>query len=204
MARHSGYLGMVKIDATPGENVFINSFTFDTFDNMVAFTRSRTRDQLLARLEPMLESTSAYQLNEERSMGNAFSELLVSTGGTVPVQPPPMWKSCILIICPLFILVFQLGQPLGGYLAEANIYPFVSKFIGVAVLVPIMTYFGIPTMHMFFGKWLNMPRKKCLNRTYYKHLEYLEFLDTGIPVYMQVIILITFVLANLLSDDVSE
>lgn len=202
MSRHKGYLGMVKIDPTPGESVYINSFTFDTFDNLVAFTRSHCRDELLARLEPMLESTSAYQINEERYLGNTWSELFVSTGGTVPDRPPPLWKSCILIICPLFILVFQLGTPLAAYLAASNppIDPYLAKFIGVAVIVPLMTYFGVPTMHMFFGKWLNMPRKKNIH---YPHLAYFEFLDIGIPVYMQVVVLITFILTNVLSPDIS-
>jgi antibiotic biosynthesis monooxygenase (ABM) superfamily enzyme len=202
MSCHKGYLGMVRIDPAPGESLYINSFTFDTFDNLIAFTRSRGRNKLLAKLNPMLESTSAYEINEERLMGNAWSELFVATGGRVPSRPPPLWKSCILTICPLFILVFQLGTPLGGYLAEANIEPHFATLIIVAVMVFLMTYFAVPTMQMFFGKWLNMPRGKPNPR--FKHLEYFEFLDTGIPMYMQIVVLITFILANVLSADVSE
>ena len=42
-------------------------------------------------------------LLQERLYVDAFSELFVSTGGHVTSRPPPLWKTVVLTIIPLFV-----------------------------------------------------------------------------------------------------
>ena len=99
------------------------------------------------------------------------------------------------------MFVWNMGFPLTQYMLDADINEKFATFLTIISMVALVTYIGVPVMHMFFGNWLNLPRKK--NKKF-KHLKYFRFLDVGVSFYMKIVICITFVLANTLSNDVSE
>lgn len=55
------------------------------------------------RLEGMLLGTSVSEVNEEQSFAAVFDELFVSTGGAASLAHPPVWKTTLLVIAPLFV-----------------------------------------------------------------------------------------------------
>lgn len=83
MKKWPGYCGMIRIAPKSDEDPFINSLTWDSYSNLLAFAHSDIRTILLTKLEPMLEATSQAQIGQERVFKDAFSELFIPTGATV-------------------------------------------------------------------------------------------------------------------------
>lgn len=81
MARYPGFVGLTTIEPSNEDDPFINSFTFSNLQNLMSFFGSEVRKQLLSELEVMLQGTSIAEVARERVLGDAFSELFVSTGG---------------------------------------------------------------------------------------------------------------------------
>jgi hypothetical protein len=81
MARYPGFVGLTTIEPSNEDDPFINTFTFSNLQNLMSFFGSEVRKQLLLELEVMLQGTSIAEVARERVLGDAFSELFVSTGG---------------------------------------------------------------------------------------------------------------------------
>jgi antibiotic biosynthesis monooxygenase (ABM) superfamily enzyme len=155
MAKYEGYLGMVRIPPRTPEEPHVNCFTYDSYEHLLQFQQSARRRELLLKLEPMLSSVSTAQLSDERAMYDAFTELFVPTGGCAAPRPPPVWKSTILTIVPLFIIVWQEGGNLNPYIYKTKIDFFLALFFTVCVSVTVSTYVGVPLMQSQFGAWLH-------------------------------------------------
>ena len=56
----------------------------------------------------MLEGNSVAEVNAERMMHDAFSELYVATGDKVPFRPPPVWKTMMFTILSLQVRIALL------------------------------------------------------------------------------------------------
>jgi antibiotic biosynthesis monooxygenase (ABM) superfamily enzyme len=158
MAKHRGFLGTTLIEPPREGDPYVYSFSFDTLDNLLHYIGSPIRDQLLEELEPMLEATSVAQVAQERAIGNLFAELFVTSEGLVPVRPPPLWKTCILVTIPLFIVVWPVTVNVLPILVTSyklNIYAALT--ICSVITVFANTYIGVPLMNMQFGEWLMAP-----------------------------------------------
>lgn len=75
------------------------------------------------------------------------------------------------------VLLFEVGLPQE-----------LVNFIGTAITVFVNSYFGVPVMHMFFGKW-HRRHRKLINRDD----SVLSFLDLGLSKKWQVIVLAVYV-----------
>jgi len=115
----------------------------------------------------------------------------VGTGENAAVRPPPLWKSCILTIIPLHIIVWLLGINFYPYLYVSGINDVVVVFIASVVNVFLNSYIGVPLMHSQFGRWLHMSRP-------IHPLPYIGFLDCGFSKFYQVTLLVFWVLMNVL------
>ena len=148
MQRWEGYIGMVRIAPKHDEDSFINCTSWESYPHLQAFSQSTERTILLSKLEPMLEGTSQAQVGEERVFRDAFSELFVATGDTVAKRPPPLWKTTILSIIPLYIIVWSVGGNLQPYLNKDE--PQMSRvpqiFILTIINVTMNSYVGVPLM----------------------------------------------------------
>ena len=148
MQRWEGYIGMVRIAPKHDEDSFINCTSWDSYSHLQAFSQSTERAILLSKLEPMLEGTSQAQVGEERVFRDAFSELFVATGDTVAKRPPSLWKTTILAIIPLFIIVWSVGGNLQPYLNkdDSQMSRVLQTFILTIIDVTINSYVGVPLM----------------------------------------------------------
>ena len=89
------------------------------------------------------------------SYSDAFSELFVATGGSIPARPPNKWKTAILTTIPLHIIVWKVGNELAPYLIKAHVPMLVTMLILAFINVFINVYIGVPLMNYLFGEWLN-------------------------------------------------
>jgi len=187
MSRHEGFLGLTTIIPKHDDDPYVNSFAFDTYDHLMCFITSDRRKRIIKKLEPLLQATCAAEVNEERVINSAFAELFVSTGDCAAPRPPPIWKTVILIIIPLHIIVWQIGYNLVPILiVGAGLSPIVARIVSTVVTVTTNTYIGVPLMHSQFGDWLTCDEFRSKRSTTF------EFLDVGLSRTMQVIVLIIF------------
>jgi antibiotic biosynthesis monooxygenase (ABM) superfamily enzyme len=197
MRHWAGFLGMVKISPRKDGDPYIISFSFDTAEHILAFSKSERRKELLLRLPVMLEATSQAEINEERTISDGFSELFVATGGSAKRRPPPLWKTCILTIIPLHLIVWQAGGALDQYLIPTGMSIYASVLIKLVINITFNSYIGVPLMVLLFGDWLHIPRP-------IHGVSYMRFLDRGLlkPVRYAVVVVYMFVciLAGLLSS----
>ena len=117
---------------------------------------------------------------------------MIVTGDRVKIRPPPLWKSCILTIVPLFIVVWQVGGALEPYLLPTGMPFNAIAFIKLSINLVINSYIGLPLMMSQFGEWLHMPR------TSYSW-PYIRFLDKGLVWQFKYILVICYITANLLA-----
>lgn len=186
-----GFFGMVKISPLKDKDPYILSFSFDTAEHLLAFSKSDRRKELLLNLVPLLEATSIAEINEERTINDTFSELFVATGGAVKRRPPPLWKTCILTIVPLHFIVWQVGGALDLYLIPTGMSIFAIAFIKLAIHITINSYIGVPLMFFLFGDWLNLPRPV-------KGVSYIRFLEFGVLRPVRYAIVVVYTLSCLL------
>lgn len=185
MRRWPGFLGLVKLAPLKDGDPYIMSFAFENIESLMAFSKSAQRQELLLRLDPMLEATSSSIINDERTLSDGFSELFVATGGSAKRRPPPLWKTCTLAIIPLTLIVWQVGGAIDPYLLNAGLenYIYTRTFIKLCINICVNNYVGVPLMYSLFGNWLHMPRPT-------KQLRYIRFLDVGLlKVYRYLLVL---------------
>jgi antibiotic biosynthesis monooxygenase (ABM) superfamily enzyme len=175
MRRWPGFLGLVKLSPRQDGDPYIMSFAFQSIETLMAFSKSTNRQELLVRLDPMLEATSSSIINDERTLSDGFSELFVPTGGAAKRRPPPLWKTCTLAIIPLTIIVWQVGGAIDPYLIDAGLENFLytRTFIKLCINICINNYVGVPVMYSLFGSWLHTPRPV-------KSITYIRFLEVGL------------------------
>ena len=131
-------------------------------------------------------------VSEERVIQDAFSELFVATGADIEpaLRPPPLWKTAVLTVIPLFIIVWQVGGNLAPYVGRSGqLPPLVVTLVVIAVAVSFNSYIGVPLVHSMFGDWLLVPRPAHPPAPY----SYIAFLDSGISSkYVQVLLVLIF------------
>ena len=188
MARHPGFVGLTTIEPLNDDDPFINTFSYDSLQNFMCYINSDVRKQLLLELEVMLQGTSIAEVARERAIGDAFSELFVSTGGLAAVRRPPLWKTSILVLIPLFLVVWPVNTCLYPILVnQYEMNPILANFLCTFLNVLATTYVGVPLMHAHFGDWLKAERT-------FEKWPCFQFLDTGFPRYVQHVLLVAYIL----------
>jgi antibiotic biosynthesis monooxygenase (ABM) superfamily enzyme len=191
MSKFKGFGGLVTIAPTRDGEPHINSFTYESFEDLMEFSKSKPRENLLKRLKPMLEADSEYQMEVERSFNDAFTELFTDSSGKANNRPPPLWKSVILTILPLYIIVFYIGYEVSLFLVSLGFNVYVSIFITTLINVWLNSYIGVPFVQSHFMLWLLAPR--AVNND----TEWI-YLDIGLPFKYQLIFLILYVAIQVL------
>lgn len=215
LPRHKGYLGMMRILPACDEDAYINSFTFDTLQNLMDYIKSEGRMELLRyndclsynkavvfntlylfrELEPMLSATCEADLSQERVINNAFSELFVHTGSAAHMRPPPIWKSVILTIVSLMTIIWLAGNGINVVFAKEGLDAWTSLFLNCVLTVGLNTWIGLPSMQYLFGEWLRLPvpPQGSFGCTACK------FLDDGFSLPIQCIVFVIYCALNILS-----
>eukprot|EP00633_Aureoumbra_lagunensis_P005743 CAMPEP_0197321132 /NCGR_PEP_ID=MMETSP0891-20130614/63411_1 /TAXON_ID=44058 ORGANISM="Aureoumbra lagunensis, Strain CCMP1510" /NCGR_SAMPLE_ID=MMETSP0891 /ASSEMBLY_ACC=CAM_ASM_000534 /LENGTH=538 /DNA_ID=CAMNT_0042812845 /DNA_START=38 /DNA_END=1651 /DNA_ORIENTATION=+ len=163
-----GFLGSdVFREQENDQQIYVTLFRFATVRQLQNWLDSDTRAQFLLKLQPYVESVSDYATlgsslrlvakpldldSSSRAQRNFFGELLFHES-TKPPTPPPLYKTCILIILGLFLVAWiistHLNQPL-----EHNLPHFLlATLCSTSVTVIGTSYFGAPLINFFFYNW---------------------------------------------------
>lgn len=179
MSQFEGFLGLTVFQEEGVEGVFIHSFCFDTFEHMSKFVNSPERLALVQRLDPMLAGTTTAEINYERTLNSAFSEISVPTGETISLKPPPIWKTSCLVFAPLYFIILLAIEVVAWRMK--NLY--VSLFVTTFITVSVNTYLGVPLVSYLFGEWLKLP---------YSTDKFFSYLNIGFPVWMQYVMAVIY------------
>ena len=147
------------------DEIFI---TFDGLCTLNDWMTSPERQVLTKELEPMLAGQDIVQLVKNRALPDAFTDLLVRQGESVPVRPPKKWKVYWLTSCGLFFTSLIFERILPHYydkwgISSPNTHKRLVAFVDVLFSTWFVSYLMQPLLIMQFSEWLR--RKSYENET---------------------------------------
>jgi antibiotic biosynthesis monooxygenase (ABM) superfamily enzyme len=146
---------------------YVIIFRFNTFENLAKWENSETRREWLAKSkevaegEPVVEKQTGLEIwftPRSRSgsiKGNKASSPSSSSTTTAPTAPP-RYKMAIVITAVIFVLVSILLPQIRQLTTGLHIH--LSTFIGVVIMVLLMTYVIMPSVTRLLGPWLSKKR----------------------------------------------
>jgi uncharacterized protein len=162
--RFEGHMGVNVIrpsDLSNPEYVII--FRFNTFENLARWENSEVRREWIAKSkevaegEPVIEKQTGLEVwFTPRSSSGSIRGNNASSTTTAPSAPPPRYKMAIVITAIIFILVSILLPQIRQLTTGLHIH--LSTFLGVAIMVLLMTYVIMPFVTRLLGPWLSKKR----------------------------------------------
>jgi antibiotic biosynthesis monooxygenase (ABM) superfamily enzyme len=161
--KFEGHMGVNVIrpsDLSNPEYVII--FRFNTFENLAKWENSEVRRQWLAKSkevaegEPVIEKQTGLEFwfTPHSRTGRSVNGDKAPTPIAPP--PPPRYKMAIVITAVIFILVSILLPQIRQLTTGLHIH--LSTFIGVVIMVLLMTYVIMPSVTRLLGPWLSKKR----------------------------------------------
>jgi uncharacterized protein len=162
--RFEGHMGVNVIRPSDQSNPeYVVIFRFNTFENLARWENSEARREWIAKSkevaegEPVIERQTGLEIwftppsrsGESIKGNNALSS---STTTTAPTAPP-RYKMAIVITAVIFILVSILLPQIRQLTTGLHIH--LSTFLGVAIMVLLMTYVIMPSVTRLLGPWLS-------------------------------------------------
>jgi antibiotic biosynthesis monooxygenase (ABM) superfamily enzyme len=166
--RFEGHMGVNVIrpsDISNPEYVII--FRFNTFENLARWENSEARREWLAKSkelaegEPVVEKQTGLEIwftPRSRSGGSIKGNNKASSpsSSTTASAAPPRYKMAVIITAVIFILVSVLLPQIRQLTTGLHIH--LSTFIGVVIMVLLMTYVIMPFLTRLLGPWLSKKR----------------------------------------------
>eukprot|EP00613_Pedinella_sp_CCMP2098_P082137 CAMPEP_0171940024 /NCGR_PEP_ID=MMETSP0993-20121228/36735_1 /TAXON_ID=483369 /ORGANISM="non described non described, Strain CCMP2098" /LENGTH=283 /DNA_ID=CAMNT_0012581963 /DNA_START=9 /DNA_END=860 /DNA_ORIENTATION=- len=162
-----------------GTSQFIVIFRVASRETMEEWLSSKERTMVFAKAKAWQGAASTFshtKLNQELLGGtgtltktiDVFGLLLLGdahdhedhVGALPPVQPPPLYRTCILTTLGLFLVAWPVVSKLQPVLVEKGFPLTLILLITTSINVFLNTYFGAPFMNFLFGGWLQQPRAK--------------------------------------------
>jgi len=180
------------------DDIYTGIFRFDELKSMQAWMNSAERMELLVEVQPYLASPDAVTATSTRFLPDAFTDLFVSQGSSVPTRPPPKWKVMVLTIGALLLVAWpvNVGMP-RNYDRWGVDSPQLRMAISVAITVAFNTYCAAPFVMNLFGHWLTLPRSEVYRYQPWKTL------DSGlaVPATVQFILIVLYLGAFILRSE---
>jgi uncharacterized protein len=163
--RFEGHMGVNVIrpsDLSNPEYVII--FRFNTFENLARWENSDARREWIVKSkevaegEPVIEKQTGLEIwftPRSRRGGNINGDKASSSSPTTTAAPiaPPRYKMAIVITAIIFILVSILLPQIRQLTTGLHIH--LSTFLGVVIMVLLMTYVIMPSVTRLLGPWLS-------------------------------------------------
>jgi uncharacterized protein len=165
--RFEGHMGVDVIRPSDLSNPeYIIIFRFNTFENLARWENSEARSEWIAKSkevaegEPVIEKQTGleiwFTLPRSRSGGSTKGNKASSSLTTTAPIAPPRYKMAIVITAIIFVLVSILLPQIRQLTTGLHIH--LSTFIGVAIMVLVMTYVIMPSITRLLGPWLSKKR----------------------------------------------
>lgn len=130
---------------------------FTSVDRLNEYMTSPARRKLMRKLEPLLLAPDTLQLQKDRDLPDAFTDLLTRQGECVPTLLPKKWKVWWLTTCGLFFVILISEVVLPYYYA---IWGLDTSHDRLRALVEVLftTFFNsfvmTPFLIMLFSDWV--------------------------------------------------
>ena len=130
---------------------------FANIDYLNDWMLSPRRKALIKALEPLLDQPDVVQVQGNRALPDAFSDLLTRQGAAVPKSPPKKWKVWWLTLVALYITQ-QWGNSFLPYyfdfwgLTEADAR--LERLVSVFIVTFLNSYVMTPLFLFVFDHWL--------------------------------------------------
>ena len=149
-AQFDGHLGAQVYPPSPPEREdLVIAFSFATAANLSAWESSAERADWLRRSEPLGEGS----LNTHSLSG---FEGIFAPSVHATTSPPPRWKTAIVIACALYPASLLLNWLVIPHVASWNIA--LRVLLSTALIVPWMTWLGVPYLTKWLKPWLTSAR----------------------------------------------
>jgi antibiotic biosynthesis monooxygenase (ABM) superfamily enzyme len=150
--------GLVEVKICEQENdMQVVMVTFDSIDRLNEYMNSPARQKLMKQLEPLQQVPDALQLQKDRNLPDAFTDLLARQGECVPALQPKKWKVWWLTTCGLFLvnLTQEAVQPY--YFQKWGLNDSHDRLRGLVATI-FATFFNsfimTPFLIMLFSDWV--------------------------------------------------
>lgn len=136
-----------------------------TFSDVYALNEwmsSPQRKKLIKELKPLLREQDIVRIRENRALPDAFTDLMIRQGESVPILTPKKWKVWWLTLLGLFFTQMWCSAFLPHYFDSWNLtnaHPRLKGAVNVSFVTFLNAYVMTPLLLFLFSGWIQ--RNEC-------------------------------------------
>lgn len=148
VSEFEGFISKEIYRSVDQEGVLVTEFTFDSKANLDAWENSKTRRERVELGQPYVDSL----IEKKQFSGLEFWFESQSRANVKAL--PAKWKMLIVTIIIIFILINTLIPVVQMGLNLLYFPILVKSFLGVSIMVSLMTYLIMPFVAKYLSAWL--------------------------------------------------
>ena len=136
--------------------------TFKDVHSLNEWMMSPRRKVIMEDLEPLLIEPDVVQIQIKRELPDAFTDLLIRQGESVPTLAPKKWKVSWLTTIALFLSIKWVNHFMDYYYEFWNIdtaHPRIQSLVANVVTVFVNSYILVPLLLFVFNHWLKREKQ---------------------------------------------
>jgi len=140
--------------------------TFENIEYLNEWMTSNKRRKLIKELQPLLVQPDIVQIQRDRRLPDAFTDLLIQQGEAVPTLTPKKWKVWWLTLLGLFFVQLWTRDVMPYYYSQWGLddaHERLRGFVAVLISTFLSSYVMIPLLLFLFSPWVR--RKENENDT---------------------------------------
>ncbi|WP_137389604.1 antibiotic biosynthesis monooxygenase [Rhodoligotrophos defluvii] len=146
---YPGHLGIQVIRPVPGATrEYTHLIRFDSRDHLLAWMNSPEREQLIAKVQPLLAADDRYVVR------SGLDFWFTPQGASIKV--PTRWKQFLItwsVIYPLVLIVPEIIIWVSGQL-DVIVHRYIVSLLATAAIVFLMIYVIMPRYTKLVSQWL--------------------------------------------------
>ena len=149
--KFKGHMGVNVIRPTNMSNPeYVIILRFDNFENLEKWEKSEIRKKWIEKGKDLIEGKA--MMEKQTGLEFWFTPASARASTAVEQQQPPRYKMAIVVTGIIFALVSTLLPQVEQ--ATVGLPVLLSTFVGVAIMVVLMTYVIMPSVTRLLRPWL--------------------------------------------------
>lgn len=148
---------MVESSESPDGKIHVTHITFTSIDSLNEYMASPVRERVVRQLQPLLSTPSLVQLQKNRVLPDALTDICTAQGQAVPKLLPKKWKVWTLTTMGLWFVILITNETMPFYYEKwglLNAHERAFALVRVIVNTFCNVYIMTPFLTMVFGNWL--------------------------------------------------
>jgi uncharacterized protein len=151
--KFKGHMGVNIIRPSNMSNPeYVIILRFDNFENLEKWEKSEIRKKWIEKGKDLIEGKAKMEKQTGLEFWFTPASARASTAVEQQQQPPPRYKMAIVVTGIIFVLVSTLLPRVEQ--ATVGLPVLLSTFVGVAIMVLLMTYVIMPSVTRLLRPWL--------------------------------------------------